>query len=70
MYLNAETLGGLLSKYGDPITQHIYLGQWTNLGKYFHTSRISDGKVSDSITTKLTLLSPFGDIHTSVTINL
>ena len=42
MYLNAETLGRLLSKYGDPHTNHVYLGQWKVLEKYYLTPRIAD----------------------------
>ena len=42
MYLNAEILGRLLSKYGDPHTKHVYLGQWKILEKYYLTPWIAD----------------------------
>ena len=46
MYLNAATLGRLLSKYGDPSTEHVYLGQWEVLEKFYKGPRIADGWVN------------------------
>ena len=43
IYLNAESLAKVLSKYGDPHTQHVYLGQWKVLEKFFyHAPRIKN----------------------------